>query len=65
MTAGTIPAGNGRECVVAEGTFGPYRLVARIGSGGMGEVWGAVDTRKSRCGVLSGDVPGVTCRLGA
>ena len=33
---------------MAEGTFGPYRLVSRIGTGGMGEVWRAVDTRKSR-----------------
>ena len=48
MPAGTIPAGYGRECAVAEGTFGPYRLVSRIGTGGMGEVWRAVDTRKSR-----------------
>ena len=48
MPAGTVPADTDAECAVAEGTFGPYRLVSRIGTGGMGEVWRAVDTRKSR-----------------
>ena len=34
---------------IAEGTqFGPYRLIEKIGSGGMGDVYRAVDTRLER-----------------
>src|SRR5687768_11961259 len=35
--------------MVAEGSrLGPYEIVSRIGSGGMGEVWRAKDTRLER-----------------
>ncbi|MEA2569546.1 MAG: eukaryotic-like serine/threonine-protein kinase [Acidobacteriota bacterium] len=34
---------------IAPGTrLGPYEIVSRLGAGGMGEVWRAVDTRLDR-----------------
>jgi serine/threonine protein kinase len=34
---------------IAPGTrLGPYEIVSRIGAGGMGEVWKAIDTRLDR-----------------
>ncbi len=34
---------------IAEGTqFGPYRLIEKIGAGGMGEVYRVLDTRLER-----------------
>ena len=34
---------------IAEGTqFGPYRLIEKIGAGGMGEVYRVLDTRLQR-----------------
>src|ERR1700683_2188664 len=38
---------------IAEGTqFGPYRLIEKIGAGGMGEVYRVLDTRLEREGAL-------------
>jgi hypothetical protein len=34
--------------------FGPYLLIAPAGSGGMGEVWKACDTRLDRSSPSSG-----------
>ncbi len=35
--------------MIAEGTqFGPYRLIEKIGAGGMGEVYRVLDTRLER-----------------
>ena len=51
--------------MIAEGTqFGPYRLIEKIGAGGMGEVYRVLDTRLERevalklvsVGYLSSDV---------
>jgi serine/threonine protein kinase len=69
LFVGIIPRPSPKDCltVILGATLGPYRLVARTGRGGSGDVYRAVDTRLDRVVAIkirqAGDADSITHRF--